>query len=78
MPSGLTLSNEQLFGPSISWTDDSGITGHQGLSYQATALASFVAEGMLESPVHSHAETIAVLRRLDAARHDLGYRFDEE
>jgi predicted dehydrogenase len=78
MPSGLTLSDEQLLGSSISWTDDSGITGHQGLSYQATALASFVAEGMLESPVHSHAETIAVLRRLDAARHDLGYRFDEE
>jgi predicted dehydrogenase len=78
LPTGLTLSDDQLFGSSISWTDDSGISGHQGLSYQATALASFAAEGALESPVHSHTETVAVLRRLDAARHALGYHFAGE
>lgn len=78
LPTGLTLSDGEVFGSTISWTDDSGISALQGLCYQATALSSYVAEGRLESPVHSHAETVAVLRRLDAARHALGYRFDEE
>jgi predicted dehydrogenase len=78
LPTGLTLSDDELFGSSVSWTDTSGISAHQGLSYQATALASFVADGAVESPVHSHAETVAVLRRLDAARHALGFRFAGE
>jgi predicted dehydrogenase len=78
LPTGLTLSDDQLFGSSISWTDSSGIPAHQGLSYQATALASIVAGGAVESPVHSHAETVAIARRLDTARHALGFRFAGE
>ena len=77
-PSGLTLSKPGFNGDSIHWTDDSGIRAHLGLSYQATALAGFVAEGRTESPIHSLDETVAILDTIDSARWQLGYRFQSE
>ncbi|EAR24296.1 GFO/IDH/MOCA family oxidoreductase [marine actinobacterium PHSC20C1] len=77
-PSRLTLSKPGFSGESIHWADESGISGHMGLSYQATALAGFVAEGRTESPVHSLDETIAILDTIDSARWQLGYRFQPE
>jgi predicted dehydrogenase len=55
------------------WRDTSGRVGRQGLCYQAAALARYVAEGRLESPLHPNAEAVAVLETLDEARHALGY-----
>jgi hypothetical protein len=39
-----------------------------GIGLQATALASFVAEGRLESPVHPHSEIVDVMHTIDLAR----------
>lgn len=77
-PSSLTLSKPGFNGESIHWADDSGIKAHMGLSYQATALAGYVAEGLTESPLHSLDETIAILDTIDSARWQLGYRFESE
>ena len=52
----------------LSWTDDTFDTVHEGLSYQATALASFVAEGRIESPLHSLDETVSILATIDEVR----------
>ncbi len=52
----------------LSWTDDTFDTVHDGLSYQATALASFVSEGRTESPLHSIDETVSILATIDEAR----------
>ncbi|MGV8912970.1 MAG: Gfo/Idh/MocA family protein [Rhodoglobus sp.] len=77
-PTSLTLSKPGFNGESIHWRDKTGVAGHRGLSYQATALASFVAQGLTESPVHSLDETIAILDTIDSARWQLGYRFESE
>jgi len=77
-PSTLTLSKPGFSGESIHWSDETGIVGHRGLSYQATALAGFVAQGLSESPVHSLDETVAILDTIDSARWQLGYRFGSE
>lgn len=77
-PSSLTLSKPGFNGDAIRWNDETGIVGHEGLSYQATALAGFVAQGLTESPVHSLDETIAILDTIDSARWQLGYRFESE
>jgi predicted dehydrogenase len=77
-PSTLTLSQPGFSGESIHWADESGIVGHRGLSYQATALAGYVAQGLTESPVHSLDETISILDTIDNARWQLGYRFASE
>ncbi|MGV8877299.1 MAG: Gfo/Idh/MocA family protein [Rhodoglobus sp.] len=77
-PSTLTLSKPGFLAESIHWSDESGIQQHEGLSYQATALASFVAQGLTESPLHTLDETVAILGTIDSARWQLGYRFDSE
>ena len=38
------------------------------------AAARFIADGRVESPVHDHAETVAVISVLERARHQLGAR----
>jgi predicted dehydrogenase len=72
-PTGLTLTTG---GPgseeSEHWTDDSGLEQlHDGLGFQATALASYAAAGLTESPVHTHAEIVAVMATIDEARRQI-------
>lgn len=57
------------------WRDPSGLSGRDGLAWQAAALAGYAAEGRTDSPLHSLDDTIAlaaamdeVLRQLAAAR----------
>ena len=51
----------------VTWADDP-LTWHDGMAYEATAFASYVGDGRLESPVHSHAETVSVTATIDEAR----------
>ena len=44
---------------------------HDGLGYQATWFASYVAEGRVESPVHGHEETVSVMATIDEARRQI-------
>jgi predicted dehydrogenase len=53
---------------SAEWRDHSFDAIHDGLGYQATAFASYVAEGLLESPLHGHDEIVQVMRVIDEAR----------
>jgi predicted dehydrogenase len=57
-----------------TWTDTRFEVLHDGLSYQATALASYVDAGLLESPVHPHEEIVSVLATIDAAREQVAAR----
>ncbi|WP_375386885.1 Gfo/Idh/MocA family protein [uncultured Amnibacterium sp.] len=51
-----------------TWRDGRFDALHDGLGYQATAFASYVAEGRLESPLHPHDEVVQVMRVIDDAR----------
>ena len=70
----------------LSGTDDrqqivrepDAITGHQGLCFEAAHLAMLVAEGATESPLLPLAETVSVLRTVDAIRQQVGVRFPGE
>jgi predicted dehydrogenase len=50
------------------WRDETFAALHDGLGYQATAFASYVAEGRVESPLHPHEEVVQVMRVIDEAR----------
>ena len=50
--------------PELMWRD--------GLCYQATAAAQYVTDGLLQSPLHSLDDSIAVLTVLETARIQLG------
>jgi len=76
-PSALTLSTKAMWGPdpdAARWTDDALTDPYDALHYEADAAARFIADGRVESPVHDHAETVAVISVLERARQQLGAR----
>ncbi|WP_375756946.1 Gfo/Idh/MocA family protein [Corallococcus exercitus] len=70
-PGGFTLKAARS-DQRLRWTDPSGLHGSEGLAWQAVAVASHVAEGLRESPLHPLAHSIALLETIDAARSQLG------
>ncbi len=59
---------------SATWRDTTFGEVHEGLGHQATFFAAYVGEGRVESPVHDHAETVAVMATLDEARRQISAR----
>jgi len=70
-PTTLTLSDNTHDGTELHWEDPTGLRGFAALSWEATALATFVGEGRTESPVHTLDETVSILSILDSARDQL-------
>jgi hypothetical protein len=54
------------------WTDETGVVAHEGLSYQATYMAKFIDEGLLESPLHTHADVVEGIRIGEEIRRQVG------
>lgn len=50
----------------------------QGLKYQAVEVHRCIREGLLESPVMPHADTLALARTMDAIRAEIGLRYPGE
>jgi len=76
-PSALMLSTKAMWGPdpdAARWTDEALEDPYDALHYEADAAARFIADGRVESPVHDHAETVAVISVLERARQQLGAR----
>ena len=71
-PSALTLTGAAHTSPSLRWEDPTGLRLFDGLSWQATALARFVGEGRLESPLHPLDEVVSIMSTIDMARAQLG------
>lgn len=67
-PSGLKLSIGSTGSEdSVTWRDET-LHLHDAMSCQATAFASYVADGRTESPLHGHTETVSVMATIDEAR----------
>jgi hypothetical protein len=62
VPSSISLKTKDFYPEQTTWVDESGLAGHEGLSYQATWFAKYLSEGKLESEVHTHAQTVANIR----------------
>ena len=58
VPSSITLKTKDFYPEETTWVDQTGIAGHEGLSYQATWFAKYLSEGRVESEVHTHQEVI--------------------
>lgn len=50
----------------------------QGLKYQAVEVMRCISEGLMESPVMPHRETLALAHTMDAIRADIGMRYPGE
>lgn len=61
-PSRIELSEQSFNATPSVWEDRSAVVAHEGLSYQATAMASYLDLGLLESPLESHDDSVANLK----------------
>jgi predicted dehydrogenase len=58
----------------LIWQDESGLAGRDGLAWEAVAIAQYVAEGRVQSPVHSLDQSVSLMRTIDEVRRQLGAR----
>lgn len=72
VPSALSLRDKELYFKEQRWVDQSGIAGHEGLSYQATWFAKYVSEGRVESEIQPANDTIANIRVAQVITAQLG------
>jgi predicted dehydrogenase len=70
-PSGVSLNIGSFGSETATWRDETFQNLHEGLGYQATALASYVAAGRTESPLHTLDETVSILATIDEARRQI-------
>lgn len=70
-PSGLRLHRADG-SVAAHWSDPYGRPHRQGLSYEAAALARFVAEGRTESELHPLSEVVSTIATVETARRQLG------
>ncbi|MFI8631453.1 Gfo/Idh/MocA family protein [Microbacterium sp. NPDC077663] len=68
-PTGLRLRVDDA--DAEVWRDEALPTVHDGLGYQATAFASYVEQGLVESPLHPHDEVVSVLTTIDEVRRQI-------
>ncbi len=69
---GLSLLPPKFNEPGEDWLDETGVVGHEGLVWQAGYFAKFLTEGLLESPIHGHQDTINCLTLVETIREQLG------
>ncbi|MFM6962793.1 MAG: Gfo/Idh/MocA family protein [Micrococcales bacterium] len=62
IPTRMQLAGIDMYDPVTEWVDTNPVQGHHGLGYQATAMAKFIDDGLLESPYESHEQSLANLR----------------
>jgi len=74
VPTTLQLSDKELYKTEKSWSDGSEVKGHSGLFYQAEWFAYYVAQGLTESPVHTHAEIVTNLEVAEEISRQVGSR----
>lgn len=67
-PSGVTLT---VGDETASWDDSTPAPASTGLAFEATALASYVAEGRTESPLHGLDEVVSTMETIDEARRQI-------
>jgi predicted dehydrogenase len=71
-PSGLGLREAVFNGKGPNWKDETGVVGHEVLAYQANYLAKYVSEGLLESPLHTHQQTVEIIGIGEEIRRQIG------
>ena len=64
--------------PVATWSDETGVVAHQGLYYQAVAVAKFISEGLTESPWRDLDASVTDIETISAARHQIGVVYPGE
>ncbi|MCS3444180.1 putative dehydrogenase [Microbacterium phyllosphaerae] len=72
-PSGITYFPAEDGKEVEEWTDTTFADLHEGLFYQAVAVAEYIGEGRHESPLHTLDETVSIIATIDRIREQLRF-----
>jgi predicted dehydrogenase len=70
-PTNLVLADPGFGTTPMEWADPTGVTRFGALSWEANAVARFIGEGRIESPLHSLDETVRILATVEEARRQI-------
>ena len=74
-PSAITLYSNAFGDQGETWIDDTGMREHWGLIHQVHAFAQYVEQGLLESPLYTHKESLANIDTALKIGAQIGTRF---
>jgi len=72
VPTGLELRPALYNAHGPRWDHTGPIQGHAGLCYQVDHFAHYVSQGLSQSPLHTHHDTVSVMRTGEEIRRQLG------
>ena len=74
-PSAITLHSTAFGDQGETWIDDTGMREHWGLIHQVHAFAQYVEQGLLESPLYTHQESLNNIKTALTIGAQIGTRF---
>jgi predicted dehydrogenase len=74
-PTSITLHGPEFNGEQTTWVDDLGLPEHLGLIHQVHAFAQYVEQGLLESPLYTHQESLNNIKTALTIGNQIGTRF---
>jgi predicted dehydrogenase len=74
-PSAITLHSTEFGDQGETWIDDTGMREHFGLIHQVHAFAQYVEQGLLESPLYTHQESLNNIKTALTIGAQIGTRF---
>jgi predicted dehydrogenase len=74
-PTSITLHGPEFNGEQTTWVDDLGLPEHLGLIHQVHAFAQYIEQGLLESPLYTHQESLNNIRTALTIGNQIGTRF---
>jgi predicted dehydrogenase len=72
VPAGFELLPPQRSEPGLTFSNDSEIQFRDGIAWEVAAIASYVSDGLLESPLHPLQLSIDVMETMDSVRRSVG------
>jgi predicted dehydrogenase len=74
-PTSITFHEQTFNGAQTTWEDNLGIPEHLGLIYQVHAFAQYVEQGLLESPLYSHHDSLSNIKTVLEIGNLIGTRY---
>ncbi len=74
-PTSITLHGPEFNAEQTTWVDDLGLPEHLGLIHQVHAFSQYVEQGLLESPLYTHQESLSNIKTALTIGNQIGTRF---
>lgn len=72
VPAGFDLVAPGKGDVRLSFVNDTGLEFREGIAWEAAAVAQHIADGLIDSPLHPLASSVAIMQTMDNVRRQMG------